>query len=268
MTDLKKRYVYLTGGWNNPQTGQALQQGAGMLGSYMSQLDQGGKGPSNASGAASGALTGASMGAAAGPIGMAAGAIIGGVVGTVSAEKKRKQIEEQQNKLNKQIESQYKLNSQVVLQNYPSQGVEVSGYYAKYGGQVPTFLTKALAEGGEVAVSESLPLTDQYGDMNPLASNVSKFEGVSHDSPSGGIGFNSTSDTFIFSDALRTQEGITFAKAAELLGKKKGKFEQKLQNSTDQAAYNTAERMIKRFDNQLADLYNQQEMMKYENEKI
>jgi hypothetical protein len=98
--------------------------------------------------------------------------------------------------------------------------------------------------------------------MNPLASNVSKFEGASHDSSSGGIGFNSTSDTIIFSDALRTPEGITFAKQAELIGKQKGKFESKLKNATDEAAHNTATRMIQKLDGKLQNLFQQQELLK------
>jgi hypothetical protein len=107
-----------------------------------------------------------------------------------------------------------------------------------------------------------MPLTDQNGEMNPLASNVSKFEGASHDSSSGGIGFNSTSDTIIFSDALRTPEGITYAKQAELWGKEKGKFESKLKYATDEAAHNTATRMIEKINKRLELLFQHQEHFK------
>ena len=264
MKDLKTRYQYLNGGfsWANPQTGQNIQQGAGAVGSFVSQIN--GDSPSVTGGAASGALSGASMGAALGPVGMAAGAVIGGIFGGVNAKKQKDQIEEQKRKMYQAQEAEARRSSQVVLQDYPSKGVEVAGYYAKYGGQVPSFLTNALAEGGEVAVSNTIPTTDNNGSMNPLASNVSKFEGDSHNDPSGGIGFNSTSDAFIFSDALRTSEGITFAKQAELLGKKKGKFEAKLKGATDYAEYNTAKRMIEKFDNKLAQLFNEQEALKNE----
>jgi hypothetical protein len=266
MKDLKTRYQYLNGGfsWANPQTGQNIQQGAGVVGSFVSQLTAGDE-PSVTGGAVSGALSGAATGAAFGPIGAAGGAIIGGIMGGVNAKKKADELEEQKRKIYKAQEEEARRSSQVVLQDYPTKGVEVSGYYAKYGGQIPSFLTSALAEGGEVAVSNSLPQTDQNGSMNPLASNVSKFEGDSHSDPSGGIGFNNTSDAFIFSDSLRTQEGLTFAKEAELIGKKKGKFENKLKTATDHAAHNTAQRMIQKFDNKLAQLFNEQEALKNEN---
>jgi hypothetical protein len=262
MLDIGKRYKYQMGGfqWKNPDMGTNIQQGAGVLGSFISQLDA--DDPSTGSGAASGALSGASMGAVAGPIGAAAGAIIGGVMGGINGGKARREKQRAEETQRRRFEQSIRDSSQQVLQNYPTQGVEVSGYYAKYGGQIPSFLTNALAEGGEVAVSNSMPLTDQNGEMNPLASNVSKFEGASHDSSSGGIGFNSTSDTIIFSDALRTPEGITYAKQAELWGKEKGKFESKLKYATDEAAHNTATRMIEKINKRLELLFQHQEHFK------
>ena len=262
MFDTKKKYKYNLGGfqWNNPQTGQNIQQGAGALGSFVNQLDNTSK-PSVTGGVGSGALSGAAMGASLGPIGMAAGAVIGGVIGGVNANKKIEEIEKQQNEARRQFNDQLRANSQV-LPSYPTQGVQMAGYYMKNGGKIPSFLTSALAEGGEVAVSDSMPLTDTNGNAKALASDVSKFEGASHQAPSGGIGFETTSDTIIYSDSLRTPEGITYAKAAELLGKQKGKFEKKMQNATSEAEYNTGSRMIARLDKQLDNLFKQQETLK------
>lgn len=261
MLDTIRRYKYQMGGfqWKNPETGNNLQQGAGILGSFVSQLDSN---PSVGGGAVSGALTGASAGAALGPIGSAAGAIFGGVIGGIGAGKKRREMEEQKAQAFRIQDKQFRDYSQTVLQSYPSQGVDVAGYYMKYGGKIPSFLANSLAEGGEVVMSNTPPETDQNGDLNQLASDVSKFEGASHESQSGGIGFNSTSDAYIFSDELRTPDGITYAKQAELIGKQKGKFEKKLEAATDRASQNTAQMMIKKLDSKLDLLFQQQEQSK------
>jgi hypothetical protein len=263
MWNIKKKYCYDMGGfqWNNAQQGQNFQQGAGALGSFVTQLDNTEK-PDPGAGVARGALTGASMGAAAGPIGMAAGAVIGGIVGGVSAGKKRREFEKAQADQRQLQERQFRDYSTSVLQTYPSRGVDISGYYAKYGGKIPSFLANSLAEGGEVVVADTPPETDQNGDLEPLASNVSKFHGDSHEAQSGGVGFNSTSDSYIFSDSLRTVDGLTYAKQAELIGKKKGKFESKLEAATDHASRNTAERMIYKLDQELSNLFNEQETLK------
>lgn len=191
-----------------------------------------------------------------------------GMFGESASQKKAKAAKAQQLKMqNDRQNQQWMQDSQAYLQNYASNGVEMAGYYAKYGGKMPGYLCNALAEGGEVAVSDTIPQTDSHGGMNPLASNVSKFEGDKHSASSGGIGFSANSDTFIFSDALRTGDGITYAKSAELIGKQKGKFEKKLQSATDEAAHNTATRMIQKLDIKLSNLFNEQEALK-QNGKI
>lgn len=261
MLNTKKKYKYNLGGfqWNNESLGSGIQQGGGLLGSFISQLD--GNNPTVGGGIASGALSGAGMGAALGPIGAIGGALIGGITGGIGAGKRRdeqqKQIDERRKQYNSQIEATHQ-----VLPSYPTKGVQMASYYAKYGGKIPSFLTSALAEGGEVAVSDSMPLTDTNGNAEALASDVSKFNGASHQAPSGGIGFETTSDTIIYSDSLRTSDGLTYAKAAEQLGKQKGKFEKKLQSAKSQAEYNTATRMIEKLDNKLAQLFQEQETLK------
>lgn len=261
MFDTKKKYRYNLGGfsWNNQQLGAGVQQGAGFLGSFISQLD--GQTPSVGGGIASGALSGASMGAAFGPIGAGAGALIGGITGGIGAKKKQDELEKQQIEQRRAYNNQIKSTHQV-LPSYPSQGVQMGSYYMKYGGKIPSFLTSALAEGGEVAVSDSMPLTDQNGNAEELASDVSKFNGASHEAQSGGIGFETTSDTIIYSDELRTADGITYAKQAELFGKQKGKFEKKLKFATSEAEHNTATRMIAKLDKKLEALFNEQETLK------
>jgi hypothetical protein len=261
MFNTKKKYQYNLGGfsWKNEELGAGLQQGTGALGSFISQLD--GQTPSMGGGIASGALSGAATGAAFGPIGMGLGALAGGVIGGIGAKKQADELERQEKAQREFNNNQIKSTHQV-LPSYPTKGVQMAGYYAKYGGKIPSFLTSALAEGGEVAMSDSVPLTDQNGDMDPLASNVSKFEGDSHDAASGGIGFETTSDTIIYSDELRTPDGITYAKQAELWGKDKGKYEKKLKNATSEAEYNTATRMIERLDRNLDLLFKHQERSK------
>ncbi len=263
MRNIKKKYCFDGGGfqWKNAQQGQNFQQITGTLGSFVSQLDNP-ESPKTGNGIASGALTGASMGAAAGPIGAAVGAVAGGVIGGVSANNKQKQIENLQIKQLQAQNAQFRDYSNQVLQTYPSHGVDIAGYYAKYGGKIPSFLANSLAEGGEVVVSDTPPETDQNGGVQPLASDVSKFYGDSHEASSGGVGFNSTSDAYIFSDSLRTSDGLTYAKQAELIGKRKGKFESKLESATDHAARNTAERMISNLDRKLSNLFNEQETLK------
>lgn len=260
MSHIKARYKYKLGGWNLNQT-QNFQQLTGLAGGFISELDNP-ESPSIGSGAASGALSGASLGAVAGPIGAAVGAGFGAVIGGISSKKKKEEIQAAKQRQSDLQARQFKDYSQSVLQSYPTQGVDIAGYYAKYGGKIPSFLAESLAEDKEVVMSNTPPETDENGELQQLASGVSKFNGDSHDDPSGGIGFNPTSDAYIFSDSLRTSEGLTFAKKAELLGKQKGKFEQKLESATTHAAKNTAELMIKKFDKKLADLFQEQETLK------
>lgn len=217
----------------------------------------------NNGGILSGAASGASIGTSIAPgWGTLIGAIGGGIMGAANTKKQENLQYEQERANQENYLADLRNYSQTVLRGYPTQGVAVSGYYMKNGGRLPSFLTNALAEGGEVAVSDTLPITDQNGMMDPLASNVSQFEGDLHSDPSGGIGFNSTSDTMIFSDSLRTSEGLTFAKAAEIIGRKKGKFEKKLESARDEAAHNTATRMIEKLDRKLDNLFMEQELLK------
>lgn len=181
-------------------------------------------------------------------------------------DRKAKALEEQMVNRDRTNKA-YRDYSNTVLQSYPSMGVEAAGYYAKYGGKIPSYLTNALAEGGEVIMSDVPPSTDNNGGVQPLASDVSKFYGDSHEAQSGGVGFQANSDSYIFSDSLRTSDGLTYAKQAEQIGRQKGKFEKKLQNATSDAEYNTAKRMIAKLDNKLSQLFNEQETLK-QNGKI
>ncbi len=189
----------------------------------------------------------------------------------LSADRNRKKEAQAQFEYEGRLRDAQQRGSASTLANYPRSGVEMSGYYAKYGGKilkynnggdVPTWLTNSLAENDEVTMSPTAPVTDGNGEVNKLASNVAQFKGDEHSDPSGGIGFNATSDTKIYSDKLRTPDGLTYAKQAELFGKQKGKFEAKLKEATSEAASNTAKRMIERLETQLHYLFEEQEQLK------
>lgn len=186
-----------------------------------------------------------------------------GLIGEGASQKRAKEAKANIERLNKDAKHRSEMAySQSVLSSYPTQGVEMGSFYAKYGGKIPTYLTNALAEGGEVIMSPTPPKTDSNGSVSKLASNVSKFNGDDHSDPSGGVGFKPTSEGMIFSDAIRTQDGLTYAKQAELLGKDKGKWEKKLKSATNEAASNTAERMIAKLNKRLSNLFNEQETLK------
>jgi hypothetical protein len=185
-----------------------------------------------------------------------------GLIGEGASQKRAKEGKRQADIQAKDLQRRaINSQSQAVLSTYPTQGVH-SAFYAKYGGKIPTYLTNALAEGGEVMMSATPPQTDSNGNMEKLASNVSKFEGDGHEASSGGIGFKPTSEGIIYSDSLRTPEGLTYAKSAELLGKEKGKWEKKMKNATSEAEYNTAERMITKTTKKLELLFQHQEAIK------
>jgi hypothetical protein len=169
---------------------------------------------------------GASMGMAFGPIGAGVGAIVGGVGGFFLAKSQRKKQMEKERKVKEAgIDSKIAggrandaVKSAAIMAQYPQDGVKGAGYFAKYGGIIPTQEADYTVEGGEVmmAPNGNPPKTDKHGEAAQIGENMFKFTGDTHDAESGGIGVaggNTEFATqtnqvlnsgFVFSDRLKT----------------------------------------------------------------
>jgi uncharacterized protein YneF (UPF0154 family) len=169
---------------------------------------------------------GASMGMAFGPIGAGVGAIVGGVGGFFLGKSQRKKQMEEERKIKEAgIDSKIAsgrandaVKSAAIMAQYPQDGVDNAGYYAKYGGHIPTEESDYTVEGGELmmAPNGNPPKTDQHGKATKVGENMFKFTGDTHDDKSGGIGVaggNTEFATqtnqvlnsgFVFSDRLKT----------------------------------------------------------------
>ncbi len=169
---------------------------------------------------------GASMGMAFGPIGAGVGALIGGVGGFFLGKSQRKKQIEQERKIKEAgVDSKIAagrandaVKSAAIMAQYPQDGVKGAGYYAKYGGTIPSQEADYTVEGGEVmmAPNGNPPKTDKHGKAIQIGENMFKFTGDTHDAESGGIGVaggNTEFATqtnqvlnsgFVFSDRLKT----------------------------------------------------------------
>ena len=169
---------------------------------------------------------GASMGMAFGPIGAGVGAIVGGLGGFFLGKSQRKKQMEEERKIKEAgIDSKIAsgrandaVKSAAIMAQYPQDGVDNAGYYAKYGGHIPTEESDYTVEGGELmmAPNGNPPKTDQHGKATKVGENMFKFTGDTHDDKSGGIGVaggNTEFATqtnqvlnsgFVFSDRLKT----------------------------------------------------------------
>ena len=213
--------------FNNSAMGK-MSGNMGMLGSLASGLvmanSDGGYDPGEAglAGGLAGAGTGAQMGAALGPIGMAVGAVLGGVGGAIFGKQKAKKAEEQRKEKKEDMlaaniaagKTTDEARSAGVLSQYPTEGV-TSSYYAKFGGMMGS--PDYVVEGGELmmAPNNNPPKTDNNGHVTQIGKNMFKFDGDTHDAPSGGIGVqggnsefasqtNQVLDSgFVFSDRLK-----------------------------------------------------------------
>jgi len=161
-----------------------------------------------------------------GPIGAGVGAIIGGVGGFFLGKSQRKKQMEKERKIKEAgIDSKIAagrandaVKSAAIMAQYPQDGVKGAGYYAKYGGYIPTEEADYTVEGGEVmmAPNGNPPKTDKHGKATQIGENMFKFTGDTHDAKSGGIGVaggNTQFATqtnqvlnsgFVFSDRLKT----------------------------------------------------------------
>ena len=169
---------------------------------------------------------GASMGMAFGPIGAGVGALIGGVGGFfLGKSQRKKQIEKERKIKEAGVDSKIAagrandaVKSAAIMAQYPQDGVKGAGYYAKYGGTMPSQEADYTVEGGEVmmAPNGNPPKTDKHGKATQIGENMFKFTGDTHDAKSGGIGVaggntqfatqtNQVLDSgFVFSDRLKT----------------------------------------------------------------
>ena len=175
-----------------------------------------------AAGAVSGLGTGLQLGMNFGPIGAALGAVLGGVGGALFGKSQAKKAEEERKENKENLlaaniasgKTQNEVRSAGVLGQYDTEGI-TSSYYAKYGGFMgqPDY----TVEGGELmmAPNNNPPQTDNNGRVTQVGKNMFKFEGDTHDAPSGGIGVqggnsefasqtNQVLDSgFVFSDRLK-----------------------------------------------------------------
>ena len=173
-------------------------------------------------GAVSGIGTGLQLGMNFGPIGAALGAVLGGVGGALFGKSQAKKAEEERKENKENLlaaniasgKTQNEVRSASILGQYDTEGI-TSSYYAKYGGFMgqPDY----TVEGGELmmAPNNNPPKTDNNGRVTQIGKNMFKFDGDTHDAPSGGIGVqggnsefasqtNQVLDSgFVFSDRLK-----------------------------------------------------------------
>ena len=198
------------------QMGMLGNLGSGLLlsqgdGTYDPALAKG-------AGALSGAGTGAQMGAALGPVGMAVGAVLGGIGGAIFGGQKAKKAEnERKEKKENMLASNIaagKTNDEArsagVLSQYPTEGI-TSSYYAKMGGMMEA--PEYVVEGGELmmAPNNNPPKTDNSGKVTQIGKNMFKFDGDTHDAPSGGIGVEGGNSEFASQTNQVLDSGFVFS---------------------------------------------------------
>ena len=136
-----------------------------------------------------------------------------------------------------------------------------------------------VVEGGELimAPNNNPPRTDNNGRVTQIGKNMFKFEGDTHDAPSGGIGVqggnsefasqtNQVLDSgFVFSDRLKANPDdylkkyiimakMTYAQIAEKLNNQYNKYDRNLQNAVTDAEKNSAMLMLQRVSDKLNQL--------------
>lgn len=219
-----------------------------------------------ASGALKGAGTGAAMGSVAGPMGTAVGAIAGTVIGGASGMMQNSKAIDAQEKALNEKEARLIKTSQSRLANYPIFGIPEGAFGMKF------------PNGGR------LPYPTDGSDYRALSSDMAQYYGDTH--ANGGIKLDTNSDNntdieienkevikdnMVLSNRLypsgniaprlqelRINSNKTIAEAAADIGKKKGKFEKKL-DSASLAERNTGKIMVERLDNLANQLFEDQQ---------
>jgi len=237
-----------------------------------------------ASGALSGALTGASLGAESfNPWLTAAGFIVGGATGLLSANEEKKSLDAQEkakleeenriNKLNKEIHLKNNAN---VLNSYPTEGFNQSGFY-RDGGIIEDNLQNK--PDNMYKTNKRLTGSRSIGSNNvaiPIGRSAMKMAGDKHGQDSDGDGRegipykgNEVEDGEIIyktaiGDELVFSKRLGFAKMVEPFLVQRAAIEKDL-NSTDKIKRNTALRKIQAIDDKVKQIYDQQQKVNGDN---
>ena len=265
----------------------AIQNGAVGLGFLASGIDSfnNSDNPDTSLSTVSGVLKGAASGASIGSIipgwGTAIGGVIGGVVGGISANKQanrqRNQYQENLRNKNNAMKSYFTTQSNAMLASYPTNGVQGSYGYFKYGGCVmPKYGMGGNQEPQyEVEKDEVVQGSDvslQKGKQ--IASDMHKVEGNTHEQGGtlGSGGERVFSNRLLITDDLSNllrmggfniKTNKTFADVATKLGKLKGKYEDKL-HTNNHIKINTGKVMIDKLDSLTEITFQAQEQLKKE----
>lgn len=250
----KAKPKYANGAFINDNAG-AIGMGTGFVGDMLSA--QGGAG-----GIAGGVLKGVGAGAAAGLPGMVIGGLTGLVGGIFGNAQKKKEEEAKKLQMENYQKSYLENTSRTNLAGYDTYGVNKS-FYAKGG----------LIEGDyEVEKGEVIQGNPVLEEGQELSSDMFLVGGNSHEQG----GTEGMGGERVFSDRLHLDKDTiaafktldiklpsnsTYAKAAEIIGKRKGKAEEKL-DSKIAPSIRTGKRMMEDHDNALDVLFNIQEITK------
>lgn len=201
------------------------------------------------------------------------GAVISGatsLIGGAIAAKNQRKLEAEQFKTAQGIQ---KGIDQDLLDEYPEEGNLVEGYYKKGG--------KMYAKGGDSRYIHGgkMGYKAKGGDLKAISSDTVLAQGNKHNESTidntSGIkllqGDKAVAEVEdgevikdnhkVFSDALQYRKGTTYAEAAEILGKRKGKIEKGMQRGNKISA-NTAKRKLAILDKTEDALFAKQEQSK------
>jgi len=204
---------------------------------------------SQTQGALSGALKGASAGAALGPWGMAGGALIGGVAGFLTADTG---AEDKLNQVKRERDAQISFKNILGKGPIGNNAIQTNSLaLSAYGG----YINKKYANGGMKTLNQDHPEATEEVELGesamlPNGMNV-EFGGETHEN--GGLETNLPEGTRIFSDRIKSGKR-TIASIAKPI---QNKIE-KLKDNNSKAGQNT----VKLFENQLDNLFNEQEEIK------
>jgi len=166
-----------------------------------------------------GAGTGAALGlTVGGPIGALAGGLIGGIGGLIfSGGGNEKEMNEGFRNSNANILKSNNYNRQQrdngLLKRYKTNGTSSGGFYAKYGGDIPS--PEYTVEDNETmyAPDGNPPRTNGNGEAQKIGDNTYKFKGDKHSDPSGGIGVVGGNTPFVGSYGTPKSSGFVFSNA-------------------------------------------------------
>lgn len=208
----------------------------------------------------SGVVSGATSGMSMGPIGAAVGAVVGGVTGLITSGVENTKYLKEHEEARLRDRARREDISKTIMSSYPTKGV--SGVTAFYG------------LGGRMKYALGGGMQQQGGNFEPVASDTQVVDGNTHEQGGVSVGGNEVENnevmkqqgdgsTNVYSDRLEVEKGVTFAQKAAEIAKRKGKYEEKLEDSSI-FVKGTARREIQKLDADLQRLFMQQEMKKQE----